>query len=182
MRRGYDVTIIDEWFERDDNAEPAVYRLRSIDEIFTHYDDNEHEELQKKVYLNLHVFHLKFIIVIDTFSSLFKIWLIRCMHHHLIHNEFNQLCSLKLSEERVFCEPSQLTFDIKLVANLHYCRIETKAFRISIKDKAKWNQTQDKLQTMLRAASDEAYTDRLISKEARHVYFKSGTQSFLDLS
>lgn len=59
--------------------------------------------------------------------------------------------------------------------------MKTKAFRISIKDKAKWNQTQDKLQTILRAASDEAYTDRLISKESRHVYFKSGTPSFLDL-
>lgn len=61
MRRGYDVTIMDEWFERDDNAEPAVYRLRSIDEIFTHYDDNEHGDLQKKVYLNLRVlvFHVQ---------------------------------------------------------------------------------------------------------------------------
>ena len=27
---------------------------------------------------------------------------------------------------------------------------------------------------MFRAAADEAYTDKLISKEARHVYFKSG--------
>lgn len=56
MRRGYDVTIMDEWFERDDNAEPAVYRLRSIDEIFTHYDDNEHEDLQKKVYILKYVY------------------------------------------------------------------------------------------------------------------------------
>lgn len=49
MRRGYDITVMDEWFQRDDNAEPAVYRLRSIDEILTHYEDDEQQDLQKKV-------------------------------------------------------------------------------------------------------------------------------------
>lgn len=49
MRRGYDISIMDEWFERDDNAEPPVYRLRSINEILSHYDDHDNEALQSKV-------------------------------------------------------------------------------------------------------------------------------------
>ncbi|XP_033756367.1 uncharacterized protein LOC117339097 [Pecten maximus] len=49
MKLGYDVSLMDEWFKRDDNAEPAIYYLIPITKILPNYDkDLEGFEKQRQ--------------------------------------------------------------------------------------------------------------------------------------
>ncbi|XP_069139951.1 uncharacterized protein [Argopecten irradians] len=40
MKLGHDVSLMDQWFKRDDNAEPAIYYLISITKILPNYDND----------------------------------------------------------------------------------------------------------------------------------------------
>jgi len=48
MKLGQDVSVLDEWYKRDDNAEPAVYYLLPITDILTNYDNQEEDQASLK--------------------------------------------------------------------------------------------------------------------------------------
>ncbi|KAK3095533.1 hypothetical protein FSP39_015737 [Pinctada imbricata] len=94
MKLGYDVTVMDQWFARDDNAEPSVYYFRSITDILKYYDDDSPENSKARE-----------------------------------------------------------------------------------KDRKKWDDDNDKLLQMFRGAAQYAYDEKLISREAKHIYYKSVTEA-----
>lgn len=48
MKLGHDVTNLDQWYHKDENAEPPEYYLVPINKILKHYTDDKEECAEKK--------------------------------------------------------------------------------------------------------------------------------------